>query len=86
MLSSSYIQQQCDFTTREVKEVTLRTKNIKAKDYVGIPVDVQGLLRTVRDETDILTNPFNIITNRKDFPADWKLTIIHLIYKGKGKG
>jgi hypothetical protein len=71
------LQPKCDFTAREVKEVILRTRNIKAEDYDGILV--------VRDGTDILTNTFKAIKNKRDFPPGWKMAIIHLIYKRKGK-
>jgi hypothetical protein len=40
MLSTLYIQQKSDFTTAEVKEITQRMKNIKAKGYDWIPIEV----------------------------------------------
>jgi hypothetical protein len=38
----------------------------------------------VRRGIEILTNMFNKIKNGKEFPRDWKIAIIHPIYKGKG--
>jgi hypothetical protein len=70
MLSISYIQPKCDFTTGEVKEIILRMKRLKTKDYDGIPVEVEELFSTMTDGTDILTNTFNKIKNRKDFPPE----------------
>jgi hypothetical protein len=73
-----------DFTKREVKEMTLRMKNNKASGWDGIPAEFWKVLCNGEQGTGILTNMFNKIKNRKQFPLEWKTAIIHPIYKGRG--
>jgi hypothetical protein len=73
-----------DFTKREVKEWILRMKNNKASGWDGIPMEFwKGLCRGEQG-VEILTNMFNKIKNRRQFPVDWKTAIIYPIYKGRG--
>jgi hypothetical protein len=73
-----------DFTKAEVKDFIRSMKNNKATSYDGIPAGFWKIFCTVRDGIKILTNMFNKIKNGKEFPLDWKISIIHPIYKAKG--
>jgi hypothetical protein len=73
-----------DFTKGEVKELTLRMKNNKASGWDGIPVEFWKVLCNREQGVEILTNMFNRIKNRKQFPIEWKTAIVHPIYKGRG--
>jgi hypothetical protein len=73
-----------DFTRNEVTNFIGKVKNNKASGYDGIPAEFWKIFCTVRGGIEILTNMFNKIKNGKEFPRDWKIAIIHPIYKGKG--
>jgi hypothetical protein len=73
-----------DFTEAEVKEFIWSMKKNKVTGNDEIPAEFWKIFCTVRDGTEMLTNMFNKIKNGKEFPLDWKIAIIHPIYKGKG--
>jgi hypothetical protein len=66
-----------DFTKREVKEWTLRMKNNKASGWDGIPIEFWKDLCNGEQGVGILTNMFNKIKSRKQFPLEWKTAIFH---------
>jgi hypothetical protein len=55
-------------------------RNNKASGWDGIPVEFWKVLCNGEQGVEILTDMFN----RKQFPIEWKTTIIHPIYKGRG--
>jgi hypothetical protein len=85
MIGPLYIAElDSDFTKREVKEFTLRMKNNKASGWDGIPAEFWKALCNGEQGIGMLTNMFNKIKNGKQFPFEWKMAIIHPIYKGRG--
>jgi hypothetical protein len=59
-------------------------KNNKASGWDGIPADFWKVLCNGEQGIGILTNMFNKIKNRKQFPLEWKTAITHPSYKGRG--
>jgi hypothetical protein len=84
MIGPLYIEElDCDFIKMEAKEFTLRLKNNQAPRYDGIPAEFWKVFCNGEQGIGILTNMFNK-SNGKQFPLQWKMAIIHPIYKGKG--
>jgi hypothetical protein len=73
-----------DFTEQEVKGHVIGVKNNKAVGFNGIPAEMWKIFSITNDGIKILTNLFNKVKNKNEFPSDWKVAIICPIYKGKG--
>jgi hypothetical protein len=67
----------------EVKRMTKRSKNIKATGYDGTPAKTWKAFFTMKGGNEIVINVFIKVMNGEEFPMDWKVAIIHSIYKGK---
>jgi hypothetical protein len=64
----------------EEVERRIQTKNNKAKGFDGITAEVWKTFCSMKWETII----FNKVRNGKEFPLNWKIAIIHPIYKERG--
>jgi hypothetical protein len=60
-------------------------KNNKAVGFDGIPAEMWKIFSITNDGIKILTNLFNKVKNKNEFPSDWKVAIICPTYKGKGR-
>lgn len=58
-------------------------KNNKAAGCNGIPAEAWKMLVTNTEGTEILTELFNMIRSKRNFPKEWKTALIQPIEKGK---
>jgi hypothetical protein len=85
-LGPQYVEElDTDFTEQEVKGYVIGMKNNKAVGFDGIPTEMWNIFSIKNDGIKILTNMFNKVKNKNEFPSDWKVAIICPIYKGKGR-
>jgi hypothetical protein len=59
-------------------------KNNKAVGFDGISAEMWKIFSITNDGIKILTNLFNKVKNKNEFPSDWKVAITCPIYEGEG--